>query len=1717
MFFLLISGTLSCFTQPIPDHLFNNSHDINSLDRWGPYSKQYAGISHIEDMQSGRMVDFTVIPGLYRRSYSIPNVLFESAYHPWKVNPDMSEITYRYDLEWKDRLYVDVTYNIIDSSRVSVTMHCVNNSDVPQNILLHSVMGLRYGEQYPTVKAVDTENALVLYGCDYESFEPGRTRHDHNLVYDGWMRGEERDSRSLTGSVLGKFGNYADDEVIYSFRSDKEIKDAVIAVRYRIGKDRTAEIRVGGIARKEIQLKGSGDYEVMRIDADNIRKGDNILSIKALKKENMKIDAIFLADRNTIDGIRFKDAPLQYRPKLDIHSNDFIARYPTQRNCYAIAWDYRYGEVKEFENSDLDVFMRKGVHRHPTRYFTGDRKGHYTTAFLRPVVLKPNTDTTIVNLIATGSKEELEAIISDYHKNGIPTRTTAKSDARYLPASKEYAFGEQLLEATLLTNVVYPVYTQKEKIRHFTPGKNWNSLYTWDLGCISLALNEIDPVKAFETIRAYTTETGAQSAFIHHGTPLPIQFFAFSELCSKLQDDKVMEWMYPRLKQYYDYMTGKNSTSTTMMKSGLIRTWDYFYSSGGWDDYPPQHELRTESHLYPHVTPVVSSAYYLRAGKILRMCAQKMGLKKDVEQYDKEIAALTEAIQKYSWDEDAGYFSYVMHDGNGNPSGFYRYKDGSNFNKGLDGVSPLVGGCCTDAQAEKLIDNIFSPERLWTDVGISTVDQSASYYDPTGYWNGCVWIPHQYFIWKALLDNNRPGLAHKVAFTALDTWKNECGESHNSFEHFIISSGRGAGWHNFSGLSSPMVNFYNSYFRLGHVATGFDIAPWDSSFNREYTSFSTSLRFDKSSAGQPKALLVCMNPDYRYEAWFNGSKVKSESPYDGLLYISVTATPKPGRLEIRAIDNGSKAAEEVISRRFGKMPDNVVMKIDRTLEVDGRDAFEYQVRNGKLYITGSNQIAACRGFYDYITNNGYGVATWSGDRLELPERLPSQKRRTVVSPFRHHLYYNVCTNGYTTPYWTWDEWEKELDWMALHGFDMPIAPIAGEAIFARVWRDMGLSQNEIDEYFTGPGHMPWMRMGNMSGLDGAPSQVWMDAQIELQHKIINRMKELDMKPVFQGFAGFVPKAMKEHYPEIHLTTTRWNGFNSYMLSPMDNLFLEIQKRYIEEWEKEFGKGKYYLIDSFNEMDIPFGKQGSKERYDLLNKYSSIIFKSLDDVNPDAVWVMQGWIFGHQRIVWDPQSIEALLSGVPDDRMLVIDLAVDFNRFVWESQKTWEYVPGLFGKQWIYSTTPNFGGRTALTGVLESYQNGHIEALEYPERGNLVGYGTSPEGIENNEIVYELIADAGWRREEKNLSESLEAYSISRYGSCPEGITEFWKEMTLSSYGSFTNDARFKWQQRPVAGRKPSMGINRHYYKAIESFLSCDIDNELYRNDAICYAALYLGAKADDLLEKINWAYVYGDTDDVEKMEKEFIWLLESADRLLESHPILRLQRWYDFAAKAGQSQQEKARFIEELRRLVTVWGGPHLSDYSARVWSGLIRDFYIPRMKQYFASKKAEETFYFKGHDEWFHSGKEISYVEQYADPLKAARETVERARNIDTSCSLKPSGAIGFITPFEHLYKRNSLTWSISSKEYLKAQKIRFRQIRGTEPVHIEKVTFRGHREDLCSYTVDRKLSEGETIEIPLENKGMGMVLPQTILVQVTVNGAHRGLNSFVSVEIAE
>lgn len=652
-----------------------------------------------------------------------------------------------------------------------------------------------------------------------------------------------------------------------------------------------------------------------------------------------------------------------------------------------------------------------------------------------------------------------------------------------------------------------------------------------------------------------------------------------------------------------------------------------------------------------------------------------------------------------------------------------------------------------------------------------------------------------------------------------------------------------------------------------------------------------------------------------------------------------------------------QAAEDVVTRCFGYFPENVEFALIE--KQDSCDVFALSVTDGKLLVEGSSPVALCKGFHDYLLDNGYGIVSWTGNRLDLPASLPDMERKETVSPYRHHLFFNVCTFGYSMPFWTWEQWEKQIDWMAMHGYDMPLMPTGSEAILSKVWLELGLTQEEIDDYFTDPAHFPWMRMGNMSQMDGPNSPEWYESQIALAHQINDRELSLGMTPVYNGFAGFVPRAMTTRFPESRFVQSNWHEFSVDVVSPMDSLFQRIGSAYIEAWEEEFGKGEYYLIDCFNEMDIPFGEKGSQERHDALSAYSSAIFESVNAVNPDATWVMQGWILGYQRDLWDVEALQALLRPIPNDKMIIIDLGVDFNEYIWKNGRNWDFYEGFYGKQWIWSTVSNFGGRCTAIGNLEFYLNEPLKALESPNRGKLIGYGSSPEGIENNEIQYEVFSSAGWSSEPKDLMTFLKNYSIARYGSAPEEIMTFWSEMLQSSYSAFSDNARWHWQRRQPYRKPDEMKINEHYYAAIDAFLAAADkmgDSELYKIDALQWEAFAYCGRAD---EKLDLAHKALDKKNYKKAmayEKEMEDLLMKADSLLCLHPLLNLNYWENLGRAAGTSAEESEKFAFQARKIVTTWDGTDHTDYACRVWGGLIEKWYIPRVRYYFEEVCAGRT-----------------------------------------------------------------------------------------------------------------------------------------------------------------
>jgi alpha-N-acetylglucosaminidase len=693
----------------------------------------------------------------------------------------------------------------------------------------------------------------------------------------------------------------------------------------------------------------------------------------------------------------------------------------------------------------------------------------------------------------------------------------------------------------------------------------------------------------------------------------------------------------------------------------------------------------------------------------------------------------------------------------------------------------------------------------------------------------------------------------------------------------------------------------------------------------------------------------------------------------------------------QAVDPATTAATDVLKRLLGEKFQSVTLEfIPPAQELD---VYEFESQQGRPIVRGSSSVALCRGFYDYLRTNNLGMVGWTDTRLEIPKHWPDAARTRVASPFRFRHLYNAVTFGYYSPYWTWDRWEKELDWMALHGYNMALMPVATEAIAQRVWQKLGLTQQEIDENSTGPAYLPFLRMGCIVNHGGPLPQSWHRDQLALQHKIISRMRELGIEPVYQGFAGFVPKGLKRLHPEITLHQASWGGFpaekQSLILMPDAPLFPEISKVFIDEWEREFGKGKYYLVDSFNEMALP---ETGRPVTELLADYGEAIHKSIQAANPDAVWVIQGWMFGFQRNIWNKDTVKALLSKVPDGKMLILDYANDYNGTFWRNGTNWELFDGFGNQPWVYGVVPNMGGKVPYNGFLSFYATDSVRALNSPKKGRLVGFTVSAEATENNEPIYELLSEMAWRTEAIDLDQWTKGYCLNRFGKYPEAMKTAWALLRQSCYGSFTDHPRFGWQD----GNCEPGTVNREprYFQAVEAYLACAGElgqSPLYRHDALELAATYLCLKAEDWFQLAKKAHEAGQAKLRDQAADRALELLAEADRLLESHPIYRLARWLDFARSHGENEVQRRFYESDARRIVTVWGPP-INDYSCRMWSGLIRDFYRERMSRYFEGLKTGKAFDRAAWEEQWVRGSGISKIEPFADPLAAAVSLVKTA-----------------------------------------------------------------------------------------------------------------------------
>lgn len=617
------------------------------------------------------------------------------------------------------------------------------------------------------------------------------------------------------------------------------------------------------------------------------------------------------------------------------------------------------------------------------------------------------------------------------------------------------------------------------------------------------------------------------------------------------------------------------------------------------------------------------------------------------------------------------------------------------------------------------------------------------------------------------------------------------------------------------------------------------------------------------------------------------------------------------------------------------------------------DFFELDQKGDKVVIRGNNYVNIATGLNWYLKYYAGIHLSWNGMTAKLPESLPK-----VSTPVRKETNlslrydFNYCTYSYTMAFWDWKRWEKEIDWMALHGINLPLAVVGQECVWKNMLEKLGYTKEEINKFIAGPAFLAWWAMNNLEGWGGPNPDSWYTQQEALQKKILKRMREYGIEPVFPGYSGMVPHDANK---KLGLNVTEpalWNGFTRpAFLLPTDSRFNEIASLYYKELEKLFGKANYYSMDPFHELE----DAGSVD-FDAAGK---AVLKAMKDVNPKATWVIQGWTENPR-----PEMIKNLNNG----DILILDLFSEC-RPMWGIPSIWKREKGYEQHDWLFCMIENFGGNVGLHGRMDQLLNNFYLTKNNPLAAHLKGIGLTMEGSENNPVMFELMCELPWRPEKFTKEEWLKDYLFARYGVRDEKITQAWSILADGIYNCpFGNNQQGPHESifcgRPGLNnfQASSWSKMQNYYDPTSTEaaarLMLEVADKYKGNNNFEYDLVDIVRQSLSDRGRIVYNQTIADFKSFDKKSfaahsQEFLNILLAQNRLLGTRSEFRVGRWIEQARNLGTTPEEKDLYEWNARVQITTWGNRvcandgGLRDYAHKEWNGLLKDFYYKRWAAY--------------------------------------------------------------------------------------------------------------------------------------------------------------------------
>lgn len=669
------------------------------------------------------------------------------------------------------------------------------------------------------------------------------------------------------------------------------------------------------------------------------------------------------------------------------------------------------------------------------------------------------------------------------------------------------------------------------------------------------------------------------------------------------------------------------------------------------------------------------------------------------------------------------------------------------------------------------------------------------------------------------------------------------------------------------------------------------------------------------------------------------------------------------------------------------------------------DFFELDQKGSKVVIRGNNYISIATGLNWYLKYYAGIQLSWNGMSAKLPDILPAVKeKKHFETPLKLRYDFNYCTYSYSMAFWDWKRWEQEIDWMALHGVNLPLAIVGEECVWFNMLKKLGYSKKEINEFIAGPAFLAWWEMNNLEGWGGPNPDSWYAQQTILQKKILKRMREYGIEPVFPGYSGMLPHNAKEKLGMNVADAELWNGYiRPTFLQPTDSRFQEIAALYYKELENLFGKANYYSMDPFHEAK-------GIESVDL-DAAGKAVMDAMKKVNPKAVWVVQGW-------TENPR--DEMIKNMKNGDLLILDLFSEC-RPMWGMQPSlWYREQGYHQHDWLFCMLENFGANVGLHGRMDQLLNNFYETKNNPLAAHLKGIGFTMEGIENNPVMFELMSELPWRTEKITKESWIKEYTAARYGAKDKVINETWSILINGIYNCPQGNNQQGAHESIFCGRPSLNNFQASSWSKMQNYydptttadaarLLLSVADKYRGNNNFEYDLVDIVRQAISDQARIIYNRTIADFKSFDKKSfeadsKEFLDLLLAQDKLLGTRKEFRVGNWIQQARALGNTEEEKNLYEWNARVQITTWGNRFsandggLRDYAHKEWNGILKDFYYKRWSAYWqvlrdvlAGKPMIELDYYAMEEPWT-KATNIYTAKPEGDSVTTAEEVFKKA-----------------------------------------------------------------------------------------------------------------------------